>query len=250
MSKTLAGKRVVITGGTTGIGLATAQLFHAQGARVLVTGRNEKTLAEARESLPEGIEIFKSEAGSLSDIDALVARTKELFGGVDVLFLNAGVARFAPLELVPESEWDDMVGINAKGPYFTVQKFLPLLAEGASIVVNTSVVDVKGFPSTSVYSASKAALRSLVRTFAAELAPRGIRVNAVSPGPITTPIYGKLGLDAATAADFAKNTMESNPMKRFGTPDEVAQAALFLASPASSYTTGLDLPVDGGASQL
>lgn len=248
--KKLQDKRVLVTGGTTGIGLATAKLLHAEGARVMVTGRNEETLEAARRELPSDVHVVKSDAGSLADAESLATTVAEKLGGLDVAFLNAGVARFAPIETVSDIDWDETFAINVKGPYFLAQKLLPLLGSGASLVLNTSVVDVKGFPSTSVYSASKAALRSVVRTFAAELAPRGIRVNAVSPGPITTPIYGKLGFDAETQAGFQKEMAERNPMKRFGSPEEVARAVLFLASTDSSYITGADLAVDGGVTQL
>lgn len=228
--KKLQGKRVLVTGGTTGIGLATAKLLHGEGARLIVTGRNEETLEAARRELPSDVHVVKSDAGSLADAEALATTVAEKLGGLDVAFLNAGVARFAPIETVSDVDWDETFAINVKGPYFLAQRLLPLLGSGASLVLNTSVVGVKGFPATSVYSASKAALRSVVRTFAAELAPRGIRVNAVSPGPIKTPIYAKLGFDSEAQAGFEKQMAESNPMKRFGSPEEVARAVLFLAS--------------------
>lgn len=248
--KKLQDKRVLVTGGTTGIGLATAKLLHDEGARVIVTGRNEETLEAARRELPSDVHVVKSDAGSLADADSLATTVAERLGGLDVAFLNAGVARFAPIETVSDIDWDETFAINVKGPYFLAQKLLPLLGSGASLVLSTSVVDVKGFPATSVYSASKAALRSVVRTFAAELAPRGIRVNAVSPGPIKTSIYAKLGFDAEAQSGFEKQMAESNPMKRFGSPEEVARAVLFLASSDSSYITGADLAVDGGVTQL
>ncbi len=215
-----------------------------------MTGRNEKTLEAARKELPSDVLVVKSDAGSLADAEALAKTVSQALGGLDVAFLNAGIAPFAPVEGVTEESWDEVFGINVKGPFFLVQRLLPLLAPGASVVFNTSVVDVKGFPTTSTYSASKAALRSLVRTLAAEFVAKGIRVNAVAPGPITTPIYAKLGFDAPTQAGFEKAMAEMNPMKRFGLPEEVARAALFLASEDSSYITGADLAVDGGLTQL
>lgn len=248
--KKLENKRALVTGGTSGIGLATAKLFHEEGARVLVTGRNDVTLAAARRELPADIQVVKSDARSLADGAALAKTIAETFGGLDVAFLNAGAAKFAPLEGVTEGDWDEAFAVNVKGPYFLAQKLAPLFASGGALLFNTSVVDVKGFASTSVYSATKAALRSLVRTLAAELAPRGVRVNAVAPGPIATPIYGKLGFDTDSQAGFEKAMADMNPMKRFGLPDEVARAALFLASTDSSYITGADLTVDGGLANL
>jgi NAD(P)-dependent dehydrogenase (short-subunit alcohol dehydrogenase family) len=248
--KTFDKQRVLVTGGTTGIGLAAARQFHAEGARVMVTGRNEKTLAEAHQQLPADVLIVRSDAGELTDVEALVRHIRDTFGGLDVAFINAGIGRFAPVEAVTELDWDEIFSVNVKGPYFLAQQLLPLLQPGSSVVFNTSVVTLKGFPTTSVYSASKAALRSLVRTLAAEWVGRGIRVNAVSPGPISTPIYAKLGFDSATQAGFEQSMADSNPMKRFGTAEEVERAVLFLASPAASYITGADLAVDGGLTNL
>jgi len=243
------GKNAVITGGSSGIGLATALQLQAEGARVAVTGRSAEALAQAKEALGASALVLSSDTSSLTDIEALAEKVKASFDHVDLLFINAGVARFMPFEHVTEAFFDEQQAINTKGAYFTVQRFLPLLKPGSSVVLNTSVVDVKGYAATSVYSASKAALRSMARTLATDLQPRGIRVNAVSPGPITTPIFEKTGLSAAELEAFAQQTRELNPMKRFGTPDEVARAVLFLAAEAT-YTTGAELPVDGGVSQL
>lgn len=243
------GKTVVITGGTSGIGLATAKLLLGGGARVLVTGRTDKTLDAAREELGVGAIVLKSDASSLPDINALAAMVKESFGTFDVLFVNAGLARFAPLEQTSEAVYDEMLDLNAKGPYFTVQKLAPLMPSGGAIVLNTSSADEKGIPGISAYGAAKAALRSMARTFAAELLPRGIRVNAVSPGPIETPIMGKSGMPKEMTDQFGAQVLEMVPMKRWGQPEEVARAVAFLAFDAT-FTTGAELPVDGGGTQL
>lgn len=243
------GKTVVITGGTSGIGLATAKLLLGGGARVLVTGRTDKTLDAAREELGVGAIVLKSDASSLPDIDALASAVKEAFGTLDVLFVNAGLARFAPLEQTSEAVYDEMLDLNAKGPYFTVQKLAPLMPSGGAIVLNTSSADEKGIPGISAYGAAKAALRSMARTFAAELLPRGIRVNAVSPGPIETPIMGKSGMPKEMTDQFGAQVLEMVPMKRWGQPEEVARAVAFLAFDAT-FTTGAELPVDGGGTQL
>jgi NAD(P)-dependent dehydrogenase (short-subunit alcohol dehydrogenase family) len=243
------GKTAVVTGGTSGIGLATAKLLLDEGARVLVTGRTDKTLDAARVALGDRAIVVKSDTASLADIERLGGKVKEALGEVDVLFVNAGIARFAPLEAVTEAHYDEVLATNTKGAFFVVQRLAPLLRSGGSVILNTSIVDELGFPSTSVYSASKAALRSLARTLAAELLPRGIRVNAVSPGPITTPILGKSGLPPEAQSGFEVQLRDTNPMKRFGLVDEVARAVAFLGFDAT-YTTGAELPIDGGYSQL
>ena len=242
------GKTAIVTGGSTGIGFATAKILAAEGAKVLVTARSADALSAAATELGPNVQVLVSDAGKLSDIDALAAKAAEL-GKVDFLFVNAGIAKFQTFAEVTEVSFDEIVDINTKGAFFTVQKLSPYLRSGGAVVLNTSVVDVKGLALTSVYAASKAALRSLARTLSTELAPLGIRVNAVSPGPITTPIYTKLGLPADALSGFEAQTREGNPMKRFGTSEEVAKAALFLAFDAT-YTTGAELPVDGGLSQL
>jgi NAD(P)-dependent dehydrogenase (short-subunit alcohol dehydrogenase family) len=239
-----AGKRVVIIGGTSGIGRATAERLSAEGARVLVTGRSPETLA----GLGPGIVGVRSDAADLSDVDALAGTVAAEFGAVDALFVNAGITRPAAFVETTEQLYDEVFAVNTKGPYFTVQRLAPLLTDGAGIVLTTSVSDVKGQPGTSVYAATKAALRSMTRSLARELAPRNIRVNAVSPGPIDTGILDRsLGPEraAATKAEMAAR----NPMQRFGRPDEVAAAVLFLAFDAT-FTTGSELAVDGGVSQL
>jgi NAD(P)-dependent dehydrogenase (short-subunit alcohol dehydrogenase family) len=243
------GKTAVVTGGTSGIGLSTAKRLIDEGVRVLVTGRSPELLEAARAELGDRAIALRSDAASIADIDALAAKVKEAFGSPDLLFVNAGIAKFLPLESVTESFYDEIMATNARGAYFTIQRLVPLLRPGSSIVLNTSVVDEKGLAMTSVYAASKAALRSTARTLATELLPKGIRVNAVSPGPIRTPIIAKLGLPAADLSAFEQQLRESNPMKRFGNPDEVAAAVLFLGFEAT-FTTGAELPVDGGVTQL
>jgi NAD(P)-dependent dehydrogenase (short-subunit alcohol dehydrogenase family) len=243
------GKTAVVTGGTTGIGFATAKLLVTEGARVLVTGRNERAIEAARSELGSRAVVLRSDTASLADIDALADKARETLGAIDFVFVNAGIAKFVPLEQVTEAFYDETLGINTKGAFFTIQKLAPLVKSGGSFVLNTSVVDELGMPATSVYAASKAALRSLARTLAAELLPRGIRVNAVSPGPIATPIVDKMGLPPEARAGLEAQLREANPMKRFGTPEEVGRAALFLAFDAT-FSTGAELPVDGGLTQL
>jgi len=242
------GKRVLITGGTSGIGLATAKLFLDGGARVLLTGRAEETLGAARRELGPHALVVKSDATSLSDLDDLAARVKREFAPLDVLFVNAGITRFAPFEGMTEAVYDEVLTVNAKGAYFTVQKIVPLMTGGGAVVVTTSVANVMGFPMISAYAASKAALRSMVRSMAREFLPRGIRINAVSPGPIETGILDKT-LSPEALGPTKQAMSEQNPMLRFGRPEEVAKAVAFLAFDAT-YTTGAELVVDGGASQL
>jgi len=243
------GKRVVITGGTSGIGLATAKLLLDQGARVLVTGRTQQTLEAARNQLGKDAIVMSSDATVLTDIDALAARAKSEFGAIDFLFLNAGYGKFAPFEGTSEAAYDEMFNLNMKGPYFAAQKLAPLMPPGSAIVLTTSAANVKGIPMLSAYGAAKGALRSLARSLAAELLPRGIRVNALSPGPIDTPVMEKTGMPKEQIAQFHKQIIEGNPMKRFGRPEEIAKAAAFLAFDAT-FTNGHELPVDGGMTQL
>lgn len=245
----LTDKVAVITGGTTGIGFATARLFADEGAKVIVTGRSPATLEAARAELAGKAEVVASDATKLADIESLFEQVRAKHGRVDVLFANAGGGQFRPLEAVDEAYFDSIFNLNVKSVYFTLQKALPLLGRGSSVVLNTSIAGAKGFPSTSVYGAAKAAVRQIARSLAAELLERGIRVNAVSPGPIETPIYTKLGL-GENVDGFKQQMTASNPMKRFGRPEEVARATLFLASDDASYITGAELAVDGGVTQL
>lgn len=246
----LEGKVAVITGGNSGIGLATAKEFKEQGARVVITGRDQQTLDEAKREIGEGVLAVRSDTSSLTEIDTLFAAVKKEFGKIDVLFVNAGVGKFAPVEAVTEELFDSIMDTNFKGAYFTIQKALPLLNDNASIVLNASINAYIGMPNSSVYAASKAALITLARTLSAELVGRGIRVNVVSPGPVTTPIFGKLGMAADALDETLKNIQAQVPMKRFGRPEEIAKTALFLASSDSSFLLGTEIVADGGMSQL
>jgi len=246
----LEGKVAVITGGNSGIGLATAKEFKEQGARVVITGRDQQTLDEAKRDIGGDVLAVRSDTSRLTDIDKLLAAVKEKFGKIDVLFVNAGIGKFVPVAEVTEELFDSIMDINFKGAYFTIQKALPFLNDNASIVLNTSIVAHIGMPNSSVYAASKAALLTLVRTLSAELVGRGIRVNAVSPGPISTPILNRLGLPPEALAE-TKNGLEGQvPMKRFGRPEEIAKTVLFLASSDSSFLLGTEIIADGGMSQL
>ena len=250
MAKRFAGKTVVVTGGNSGIGLATAKLFHEEGAQVAISGRDQKTLDEAVKAIGEGTLAVKADVSKLADIDKLYAQVTAKFGKIDALFANAGIAKFAPVGDSGEQLFDETFDINVKGLYFTLQKALPHLNDNAGIVLNASVVGTKGYAGATVYSATKAAVRSLARTFAAELVDRGIRVNVVSPGPIETPILGRSGMPQAAQDAFAAGIKARVPMKRFGTPEEVGHAVLFLAGNEASYITAVDLNVDGGTGQI
>ncbi len=242
-------KRAVIIGGTSGMGLATAKMLLDGGARILVTGRSKAGLESAQKELGKDAIVVSSDARSLTDIDALASRVKAEFDTFNLLFVNAGFGLFAPFENTTETMYDEMFNLNAKGPFFAVQKLAPLINRGGAVVLTTSIANVKGMPNLAAYGAAKAALRSFARVFAAELLPREIRVNAVTPGPIDTPILNKSFPDKDMAAGVARQMREANPMKRFGTSEEIAQAVLFLAFDAT-FTTGAELPVDGGWSQL
>jgi NAD(P)-dependent dehydrogenase (short-subunit alcohol dehydrogenase family) len=248
--KRLEGKVAVITGGNSGIGLASAKRLQEEGAHVVIAGRSQKTLDEAAKALGNGVLAIQADVSRLEDIDKIYVAVEKKFGKIDVLFVNAGVAKFAPFSATGEALYDENFSTNAKGAYFTIQKAIPHLNDGASVILNTSVAGIKGTENASAYSATKAALRSLARTAAAELAGRGIRVNAVAPGPIVTPIFGRTGLPKDALDAFAKDIESKVPMKRFGQPEEVAGAVAFLASSDSSYITGEELHVDGGLGQI
>ncbi len=241
----LDGKVALISGGTSGIGAATAKLFQAEGATVIVTGSNPQTLDAARTALP-GIEVVASDAGDAAASAALVDGVRSRHGRIDVLFVNAGIARFTPLGAVDEAVFDAQFGINVRGAFFLLKHAAPVLSDGGSVILTGSVAGVLGGEARTVYAATKAALRSFGRTFATELAPRRIRVNTISPGPIETPIFGKIGLSAEQLSGMTEAMIGGIPLRRIGQADEVARAALFLASDDSSYTTGAELFVDGG----
>jgi NAD(P)-dependent dehydrogenase (short-subunit alcohol dehydrogenase family) len=244
------GKVAVITGGNSGIGLATAIRFQEEGAKVAILGRSRKTLDEAVKTIGNGVVAVQGDVAKLADVDNLYAEVSKKLGKIDVLFVNAGVAKFAPLAETSENMYDENFDINIKGAYFTIQKALPLLNDGASIILNTSVAGQTGTAGASAYSATKAALRSLARTAAAELAGRGIRVNTVAPGPIVTPIFGRTGLSKEAMDEFAEELIAQVPLKRLGQPEEVAGAVAFLASQDASYITGVEINVDGGMGQV
>ena len=247
--KRYEGKKVAIIGGTSGMGLATAKMLLDGGARVLVTGRSKDGLESAQKELGNDAIVVSSDARSLTDLDALASRVKAEFDTLDLLFVNAGFSIRAPLESITEAIYDEMFNLNAKGPLFAVQKLSPLINRGGSVVLTTSIANVKGMAGNATYGAAKAALRSLARTLAAELIPREIRVNAVTPGPIDTPIVDKVFTGNGEAAQIREKMIGMVPMKRWGTSEEIAKAVLFLAFDAT-FTTGAELPFDGGWSQL
>jgi NAD(P)-dependent dehydrogenase (short-subunit alcohol dehydrogenase family) len=248
--KTLEGKIAVVTGGNSGIGLATAKLLHEQGARVAISGRDQSTLDAAAKEIGEGTLTIRSDISKLEDLDALFTKIKQVFGKIDILFANAGVAKFASIGDTDEKLFDEIFDINVRGTFFTLKKSLSFLNDGAAIVITTTFADRVGLPGSSVYSASKAALRCLVRVAAAELVGRGIRVNAVSPGPIATPIFGKLGMAKEAVDALAGVILGRVPMKRLGEAQDIADAVAFLVSPQAAYITGVELNVDGGAGQV
>jgi len=251
--KKLEGKIAVITGGTSGIGLATAQRFVEEGAHVYITGRRQSELDAAVKQIGKNnVTGVQGDVSNLEDLDRLYAEVKEQKGHIDVLFANAGIVEFAPLGAITESHFDKIFSVNVKGLLFTVQKALPLFqdGDGGSIILTASVGGSKGNPALSVYGATKAAIRSFARTWTVELKPRKIRVNAISPGPIDTPIFNGLAQSEEQIEQFKTSILSTVPMGRMGSPDEVAKAVSFLASDDSSYVTGIELFVDGGMAQI
>jgi NAD(P)-dependent dehydrogenase (short-subunit alcohol dehydrogenase family) len=246
----LEGKVAVITGGNSGIGLATAKRFVEEGAHVVITGRRVKELKEAADFIGGSVTTVTGDITRLEDLDRLYAVVKEKYGQIDALFANAGWGEVAPIQIATEGHFDKTFDLNAKGTFFTVQKAIPLLQDGGSVILNTSVANVQGLPLFAVYAASKAAVRSFVRSWAMELKDRNIRVNAVSPGPIETPALEKAGLTPEQAEQAAAGFASQVPLGRRGKPEEIAAAVAFLASDESSYITGVELAVDGGMAQV
>jgi NAD(P)-dependent dehydrogenase (short-subunit alcohol dehydrogenase family) len=246
----LTGKVAVITGGNSGMGLATAKRFVAEGAYVFITGRRQAELDRAVKEIGSNVTGVQSDVAKLADLDRLYATVKQQKGKIDILFANAGVGDVAPLGGISEEHFDKIFDINVKGVLFTVQKALPLFVDGGSIILNASVAASSGIAGFSVYSASKAAVRSFARCWASDLKQRKIRVNAISPGPIDTPIFNTMGLSEEQIAEFKNSFTTEVPLGRIGTGDEIASAALFLASADSSYCTGIELFVDGGLAQV
>jgi NAD(P)-dependent dehydrogenase (short-subunit alcohol dehydrogenase family) len=246
----LSGKTALITGATTGIGFATAKLFKEQGAKLVITGLHDQRLANAAAALGDGVDTFVIDVRRVDDLKSLAKNVSARHGSIDVLFANAGVAYPSPLADTTEAQFNEQISVNFKGVFFTVQQLAPLMKSGGSIVLNTSWLDQVGTPGLSILSATKAAVRSLTRTLAAELKAQGIRVNAVSPGAIDTPIHTKTGMAEDQLKAFAARIQQAVPLGRFGRTEEVAAAVLFLASDASSYMLGAEVVVDGGFSQL
>ena len=236
----------LITGGTSGIGRATAELLHERGFQVMVTGQNPDTIATARQTLPEAVVVVQSDSRSLADADRVAEDVRARFGHLTTLFLNAGITRSAAVPSVDEAMYDDLFDVNTKGQFFTLQKTLPLLAAGASIIFTVGIGVTRGIVGGSVTAASRGALLAMVPSLTAELAPRKIRVNAVSPGSIDTPIWSKTGLPSATLASVTESTADRIPFGRLGTAREVAEVVAFLASDGASYVTGQNIVVGGG----
>jgi NAD(P)-dependent dehydrogenase (short-subunit alcohol dehydrogenase family) len=239
-------KLALITGASTGIGLASAQRLAKDGYQLIVTGRNAGTLAQAVKAIGANTIAVQADTANLNDLPKLTKAVKDAGGRLDFLFINAGVALFAPIEQVTPEFFDNQMNTNVRGAYFTAQALLPFVADGGSIAFNASIVKDVGFPGSTVYSATKAALAAVAKTLAAELAPRKIRVNVVSPGPISTPIYGKMGMPEDQLNGFASYMQGVLPLKRFGEAAEVGDLVAFLASDASKFITGIDIAIDGG----
>lgn len=250
MGTKLAGKVALVTGGNSGMGLASAKLLAQEGAQVVITGRRQSAVDEAAKSIGHGALGVQGDVGNLADLDRLYALIKQKFGHLDILFANAGHGTIRHISEVTEKEYDEQFNTNVKGLFFTVQKALPLLRDGASIILNASIAGYKGVEAFSVYSATKAAVRSFARTWTVDLKSRKIRVNSLSPGPIDTPILSKAGLTQEQADGWKASLVGAIPLGRIGRSEEIATTVLFLASDDSSFITGIDLTVDGGMAQI
>ena len=246
----LQNKVALITGGNSGMGLETAKLFEREGAKVIIIGRRQEAIEAFNQQASNNAHGLVADVSDPSAMQRAIIEATERFGKIDILFINAGIAKPRPFELADRAYYDAMMDVNFGGAYFNIQACLPYLNNGASIILNTSVSNVKGMPGLSVYAATKAAMRSLVRTLATELADRGIRVNAMSPGPVETPVWGKMDLTEEQANGFKEQVKTMVPLGRMGTSEEIAKAVLFLASDDASYVNGIELPVDGGMAQV
>ena len=250
MSERFKNKVAVVTGGNSGIGLATARAFAREGAKVAITGRSDATLKAAQKELGPDALAIKADFSRVPEIGAAMDRIKERFGRIDALFVNAGIGKFVPFEEVTEAFFDETMATNLKGAFFTVQKAIPLLSRGAAVVLNASINAHIGLPGSSVYGASKAAVVNLAKTLSIDLLARGVRVNVVSPGPVTTPIIDRMGLPEKDARELKERIVAQVPLKRFGHPDEIAAAVLYLSSSESAFVVGTELVIDGGYIQL
>ena len=244
--KKLSGKTALITGGTTGIGYATAKLFIEHGAKVAITGQDPERVNRAGEKLGADVAAIVADISSIGNIDRMVSDVRTKLGNVDILFVNAGVFQGAPLQEADENHFNYLMDINVKGAFFTIQKVVPIMNDGGSIVINSSNANQLGFPGISIYAATKAAVRSFSRTISVDLLDRNIRVNTVSPGPIETPLFDKIGLEEEELNNLTELITSKVPMKRFGSPEEVANAVLFFGSDDSTYITGEEIVIDGG----
>jgi len=240
------GKVAVVTGGNSGIGLGVARAFAREGASVVITGRDEASLKSAERELGPKAMAVRADVSRLAEIDQAMGRIRDRFKKIDALFVNAGIGKFVPFDQVTESFYDDIMNVNVKGAFFTVHKALPLLAPGSAVVLNASINGHKGMPGTTVYGASKAAVLNMARTMSADLVSRGVRVNSISPGPIESAILTRSGMSEEQLQQTREWIKGQVALKRFGTPEEIAEAVLYLCSPASAYVVGTDLVVDGG----
>jgi len=244
------GKVAVVTGGNSGIGLGVAKAYAREGAQVAITGRNEKTLETAAKEIGAETLAIQSDAGKIADIEASMKKIKERFGRIDAMFVNAGVAKLLPFEQVTEAIFDETVNINMKGVFFTVQKATPLMSKGSAIVLNASINAHLGMAGTTVYGATKAAVINMAKTLSRELLEKGIRVNAISPGPITSALLGREGMSQEKVQEIKDWIQSQVPLKRFGTPEEIAAGVLYLTAPESAFVLGAELIIDGGMSTL
>lgn len=250
MSERFKDKVAVVTGGNSGIGLATARAYVREGAKVAITGRSDATLKAAQKELGPDVLAIKADFSKVAEIASAMDRIKERFGRIDALFVNAGIGKFVPFEEVTEASFDETMATNLKGAFFTVQKAVPLFSKGAAVVLNASINAHLGMPGSTVYGASKAAVVNLAKTLSADLLARGVRVNVVSPGPVATPILDRMGFPEEQTRQLKDQITQRVPLKRFGQPDEIAAAVLYLSSSESSFVVGTELVVDGGMIQL